>query len=140
MPPRDRLYIPVHSPIQQDLKLQEQIAAIFKTQFKSANWEHIRSSFKSLAAQDPTRIDPRIFLILDQQSTMDRKVIIMYEGSEQWFTPDGDFPDTTEERNDLVKRHVWDKYWVPFEEAYTALCAIEGCCGTNLQIRISRRM
>jgi hypothetical protein len=47
----------------------------------------------------------------------------------QWFTPEGEYADDTmQDRDDLEKRRVWQKYRVPFEEAWTVQCAIEGCC------------
>ncbi|KAF2271260.1 uncharacterized protein EI97DRAFT_462995 [Westerdykella ornata] len=127
----DRPYVLVHSPSQQALEPQEQIGETVKTRFNPANWDLIRRTFKNLFDRDPRGIHPVIFLILDQQSTEDCKVIVMHEDvcHWQWLTPEGDFIDNaTEGREDLVKRTVWYKYRVPFEEAWTAQCAIEGLC------------
>ena len=123
------LYTLVHSPSQPDLKHQEQIDTTIKTQFDSASWEQIRSSYKKLSERDPKRIHPIGFLILDQQSVEDRKVIILQEVElkGQWFTPEGDYADITmESRDDLVKRTVWHKYRVPFDKAFDVQSAIEG--------------
>jgi hypothetical protein len=124
-----RLYIPVHSPSQQDLTPQDQISATLKTEFQSASWEQIRRSFKNFVERDSISIHPVVFLILDKQSIEDRKVIVVHEGAGQWFTPEGDYADNTmQDRNDLIKKNVWKKYRVPFEKAWTAQCAIEGFC------------
>jgi hypothetical protein len=101
-----------------------------KTQFSSANWEQIRTSYRTIRACDPEGIHPGIFLILDQQSTQDRKVIILQEGVAEWFTPEGEYADDTMQgKEDLEKRTVWHKYRVPFEEAWIVQCALEGFCG-----------
>ncbi|KAF2028475.1 hypothetical protein EK21DRAFT_113813 [Setomelanomma holmii] len=70
-------------------------------------------------------------LILDQQWTQDRKVIVMHESTAAWFTQDGEWawPESTDETKDLVRRNVWKKYRVPFEEAFTVQCAVQGFCG-----------
>jgi hypothetical protein len=125
-----KLYVLVHSPSQQDLKAEEPINTTVKSQFTSATWAQIRTSYKSFRARDPPGIHPAILLILDQQSTSDRKVIILQEGVAEWFTPDGNYADDTmQDREDLERKTVWHKYRVPFEEAWIVQCALEGFCG-----------
>jgi hypothetical protein len=125
-----KLYVLIHSPSQQDLKVEAPIDTTIKTQFDSANWEQLRTCYETFRARDPPGVHPCVLLILDQQSTEDRKVIILHEGTAEWLTPEGEYADDTmQDREDLEKRTVWHKYRVPFEDAWAVQCAVEGFCG-----------
>jgi hypothetical protein len=123
-------YTLIYSASQQDLEACGHIDATVKTELSSANWAHIRSSFNTYYEWKPKGVHPVVFLKLDQQSSDDRKVIIMHESMLGWFTAEGDYawPESMEETEGLVRMSVWKKYRVRFEEAWTAHCAIEGCC------------
>ncbi|KAH7074725.1 hypothetical protein BKA63DRAFT_320098 [Paraphoma chrysanthemicola] len=124
-------YALVHSTSQRDLSARKHIDGTVKNEFRSANWEHIRTAFKELYDQKPKEIDPVIFFILDQQSIEDHKVIIMNKITPAWFTQEGEYawPETMEETEGLVRRFVWNKYRVPFEKAWTVHSAVGGFCG-----------
>jgi hypothetical protein len=123
-------YTLIYSASQHDLEACGHIDATVKTDFSSANWAQIRCSFKTYHERNPKGVHPVILFILDQKSTEDRKVIIMHESMPGWFTPEVNYawPESMEETEGLVGMSVWKKYRVPFEEAWTAHCAIEGCC------------
>ncbi|KAH7087582.1 hypothetical protein FB567DRAFT_348331 [Paraphoma chrysanthemicola] len=124
-------YAFVHSASQQDFSARKHIDGAVKNEFSSANWEHIRTAFKHFYDQDPQKIDPVIFFILDQHSKEDRKVIIMNKSTPAWFTLEGEYawPENMEETEGLVRRAVWNKYRVPFEKAWTVHSAVGGFCG-----------
>jgi hypothetical protein len=125
-----KLYVLVHSPSQQDSKAEEPINTTVKSQFSPTNWQQIRASYKAFRTRNPQGVNPGILFILDQQSTDDRKVIILQEDVAEWFTPEGEYADDTMQgREDLEKRTVWHKYRVPFEEAWIVQVALEGYCG-----------
>ncbi|KAF2814357.1 uncharacterized protein BDZ99DRAFT_567991 [Mytilinidion resinicola] len=120
-------YILVHSPTQENLKEEtERISTTDKTEFSSATWQEIRDTVLDLAEREPLTIHTRYFLILDKQSTEDRRVIVMErdgkwvnaEGQERWPLP-GDY---------AIKITMWKRHRVPFEEAWetVALISAEG--------------
>lgn len=127
--PHSEVYIPyilVHSASQQDLKHTEQINATVKTHFGSEKWEEIKSAFEALSEPNFKTIMTVDFLILDKQSTKDRKVVIMAKSMES-ETSEGQraHPNPTGS-DDLIRYNVWKRYRVPFEEAFTIQCAFEG--------------
>lgn len=95
----------------------------------SATWDQLKSAFINLSSTDPRHIHPVIFLVLDEQSTEDRTVVIIQKGSE-FVNADGEaknpLPDNEHE---LTKMVVWRKYRAPFEEAWSVQCAMEGFSG-----------
>ncbi|KAF2190700.1 hypothetical protein K469DRAFT_657226 [Zopfia rhizophila CBS 207.26] len=123
-------YVLVHSRSQQDLQSEtEEISTTIKTEFSSATWDGIRDTFIAIAEPNSQTIHTQFFLIVDEQSTKDRRVIIMHR-SRLRVTPKGDewrgiFPN---ERDDLRKITVWKRHRVPFEKAFetTALMDVHG--------------
>ena len=98
-----------------------------KTEFSSSDWKELKDAFENLSSTDD--IQSIIFLILDQQSTEDRKVVIIQK-TKEIVTPDGTkvsplppFPDK------ITEMTVWTRYRAPFEDAWVVQCGIEGFCG-----------
>jgi len=75
-----------------------------------------------------TLLGPSTFLILDQQSTEDRKVIVICKDKE-WLTPEGEEAQLSSNPQDnigVITKRVWKKYRFPFEEAWGLQCALDG--------------
>jgi hypothetical protein len=115
-------YVLVHSPSQEKLNRTERIEALVKTEFNSATWGQLKGAFLTFYDADPRIVMPVIFLILDEQSSSDRMVVVIEKGAE-WVLPEGAATEV-----DRTKLTVWRKYRVPFEEAFSVQCGIEGFC------------
>jgi hypothetical protein len=129
------VYIPfvlVSSATQSDLSESQHIDAPVKTEFSSTSWPNLKSAYFKLYHTDPTWITSEDFLILDQQSASDRKVIIIQQGAE-WLMPDGSEAPATE-GPDVTKWTVWKKYRVPFDQVQFVLAGIEGACNMDLAL------
>jgi hypothetical protein len=108
----------VHSSTQQNLEKGETecITTSLQSEFRSMSWPDLRNSFLALSKPVAWTIHTWLFLVLDEQSIHDRKVVLTIRGRE-WYTEEGGLWESYPVmRKGLTEYTTWKKYRVPFEE------------------------
>jgi hypothetical protein len=113
-------YVLVHSRTQDELDKSEteSIPTILQSDFKGASWPEIRDTFHELSKPVAWTIYIWFFLILDEQSTRDRKVVLMIRGREWRTKEDTVWRGCPVMREGLTEFTTWKKHRVPFEEIW----------------------
>jgi hypothetical protein len=125
-------YILVHSKPHSDFEhATESIEKTVHTEFSTTNVDELKSIFASWA-DNPDKedlVDPECFLVLDEQSARDHKVLIIQD-SEEWIMSEGRewFPLPDDTRKDLRKVKVCTTHRVPFKKVEYVVAGLEGSC------------
>lgn len=116
--PRFIPYVLVYplSPSPKDCEIRtDTIPKTIKTELGLAISSELRALWTRLSESSGT-IEKTHFLILDKNSTKDRKAVVIHE-SPEWVDLEGKI-DEEGLRDDLRKRITWRRHWVPYEKVF----------------------
>jgi hypothetical protein len=126
-------YVLAQSAAQQDFhSVTEEIYATVKSEFTTATWVEVKDFFLTLvksANTAATEIIPQYFLILDEQSLKDHKVLFVEHDYEcvdaEGYVRDEPADPATLKANALTKIDIWRKHRVPYDQIAEILCVFE---------------
>jgi hypothetical protein len=111
-------HVLVYSASQQNLhSATKTIISPAQTEFKATPqaWLDLISPFTTMSSAN-SYVHTEFFLILDEQSMEDRKVVMVNKNC-LFYTPDG-MKWAPGNRDDLVKVTLWKRYRVPFDKVF----------------------
>jgi hypothetical protein len=117
----------VYSRSQKDFSRTGELAQHVKTEFSNATYAEMSAMAEQAKKTDPRSIISELFMVLDEKSEEDRKVVLISRSSRTLYTKD----ENDEVRFDGVDDIIWRRHRIPFEKAASFWLLVMGMFGND---------